>query len=229
MYVGSRDLARFALRVVKTPPRHVPRRCSLIRRNPTQRDNFQVGTHQTDRIRRHSHFYSFATNTKNMAPRRGAEVEQEPALGGLKFNEPLSWRAGKAIPIGELHKRLDALSNELQDMDQEETDKNSLTGVAKELAAHNLLSHKDKGVRAFTACCLVDVLKLCAPDAPFTGSQLKVYTQSSFEAHVADYVTRIYLLYLLRLYFPHFRIRQTHITRNTNMFLYHLQKSRVLS
>ncbi|KAG9245402.1 armadillo-type protein [Calycina marina] len=108
-----------------------------------------------------------------MAPRRGAEVEQEPAPVALKFNEPLSWRAGKAIPIAELHKRLDALSTELQEMDQEETDKDSLAGVAKELAAHTLLSHKDKGVRALTACCLVDVLKLCAPDAPFTGTQLK--------------------------------------------------------
>ncbi|KAH8594999.1 armadillo-type protein [Bisporella sp. PMI_857] len=103
-----------------------------------------------------------------MAPR-----EQEPALLGLNFNQPLSWRAGKPIATGELHKRLDALSNELSEMDQEEIDKSSLTGVAKELAAHNLLSHKDKGVRAFAACCLVDVLKLCAPDAPFTGTQLK--------------------------------------------------------
>ncbi|KAE8454103.1 hypothetical protein EG329_005026 [Mollisiaceae sp. DMI_Dod_QoI] len=110
-----------------------------------------------------------------MAPRRGAAevVAEEPQLGGLTFNEPLSWRAGKPIPTGDLLRRLDALSTELRDMDQEETDKDSLTKVAKELAGQNLLSHKDKGVRAFTACCLVDVLKICAPDAPFTPSQLK--------------------------------------------------------
>ena len=104
-----------------------------------------------------------------MAPR-----EQEPALRELSFSQPLSWKAGRPIPTAELLKRLDALSNELSDMDQEETENGSLTKVAKELAAHNLLSHKDKGVRAFTACCLVDILKLCAPDAPFTGTQLKV-------------------------------------------------------
>ena len=110
-----------------------------------------------------------------MAPRRGAEiVAQEQHASGLTFNAPLSWRAGKAIPTADLLKRLDALSNELREMDQEETDKESLTKVAKELAGQNLLSHKDKGVRAFTACCLVDVLKICAPDAPFTGTQLKV-------------------------------------------------------
>ncbi|KAH6664832.1 armadillo-type protein [Halenospora varia] len=108
-----------------------------------------------------------------MAPRRsGAEIE-EPQGVGLSFHEPLSWRAGKPIPTGELLRRLDTLSNELREIDQEEVDKDSFTKVAKELAGQSLLSHKDKGVRAFTACCLVDVLKLCAPDAPFTGSQLK--------------------------------------------------------
>lgn len=110
-----------------------------------------------------------------MAPRRSAAAEVVESEGvGLKFNEPLSWRAGKPIATGELLRRLDALSNELREMDQEATDKNSLTKVAKELAGQHLLGHKDRGVRAFAACCLVDVLKLCAPDAPFTGSQLRV-------------------------------------------------------
>lgn len=111
-----------------------------------------------------------------MAPRRAAEpVEEEPQAGGLVFNESLSWRAGKPIATGVLLKRLDVLSNELREMDQEEIDKDSLTKVAGELAGQHLLGHKDKGVRAFTGCCLVDVLKLCAPDAPFSGSQLKVW------------------------------------------------------
>jgi sister-chromatid-cohesion protein PDS5 len=101
-------------------------------------------------------------------------VEEGSQHIGLKFSEPLSWRAGKAIPTSELLRRLNELTSELRDMDQEEVDKGSLTNVAKELAGHNLLQHKDRGVRAFTACCLVDVLKLCAPDAPFTASQLKV-------------------------------------------------------
>ena len=109
-----------------------------------------------------------------MAPRRSAAMQEEQQLGGLSFNEPLSWRAGKPVPTGELLKRLDALSTELRDMDQEDTDKDSLRAVAKELAGQHLLGHKDKGVRAFTACCLVDILKICAPNAPFTGSQLKV-------------------------------------------------------
>ena len=123
-----------------------------------------------------------------MAPRRAAdpveeeqeeEEEQElqhaPVAGALVFNETLVWRAGKPIATGTLLKRLIALSDELREMDQDEIDKDSLTNVAGELAGQHLLGHKDKGVRAFTACCLVDVLKLCAPDAPFQPKQLQVW------------------------------------------------------
>lgn len=59
-------------------------------------------------------------------------------------------------------------------MEQEQIERESFTKVAKELVNPNLLMHKDKGVKALTAACLVDILRLCAPDAPFTGQQLKV-------------------------------------------------------
>lgn len=114
-----------------------------------------------------------------MAPRRSAAAEaeeQDPDTGTvrLQFNEPLTWRPGKPIPLDTLLKRLDRLTKELAEMDQETTDPSSLTKIAKEVASHQLLNHKDKGVRAYTACCVVDILRLCAPDAPFTPSQLKV-------------------------------------------------------
>jgi hypothetical protein len=131
--------------------------------------------YQTQRLGFYYRYHCATTNAIVMAPRRGAEVQQEEQLGGLKFNQTLSWRAGKAIPTVELIKRLETLATELRELDQELTDKDSLGKVAKELAGQNLLSHKDKGVRAFAACCLVDVLKLCAPDAPFTGTQLRVW------------------------------------------------------
>lgn len=97
-------------------------------------------------------------------------------ISGLAFNEPLSWRAGKAIPIADLLRRLQALFKEMRGMEQEENERDSFTKVAKELANSNLLAHKDKGVKAWTACCLVEILRLCAPDAPYTGQQLKVST-----------------------------------------------------
>lgn len=92
----------------------------------------------------------------------------------LQFNEPLSWRAGKAIPISDLLSRLQTLANELRKLDQEEIERDSLRKVSQDLGGGHLLAHRDKGVRAWTACCVVDVLRLCAPDAPFTERQLKV-------------------------------------------------------
>lgn len=98
----------------------------------------------------------------------------EGGLRRLQFNEPISWRAGNPIGVADLLDRLERLANELRDMDQEETDTDSLTPIARHLAHSNLLGHKDKGIRAWTACCVVDVLRLCAPNAPYTQSQLKV-------------------------------------------------------
>ena len=101
-------------------------------------------------------------------------MEVEANRPGLQFNEELSWRAGKSIAIADLLRRLQALHKEMRDMEQEENERDSFTRVAKDLASPNLLAHKDKGVKAWTACCLVDILRLCAPDAPYTGQQLKV-------------------------------------------------------
>ncbi|KAI4133362.1 MAG: hypothetical protein LQ338_000262 [Usnochroma carphineum] len=101
------------------------------------------------------------------------EMEEPQPMPGLQFNEPLSWRAGKPIPVADLLRRLSALSKEMQEMDQEENERGSFTKVAKELVNPNLLAHKDKGVRALTAACLVDILRLCAPDAPYIGQQLR--------------------------------------------------------
>ena len=70
-------------------------------------------------------------------------------------------------------------------MEQESIDVNSLTKVAKELASTNLITHKDRGIRAFTACCLVDILRICAPDAPFTPAQLKV-SKNNWQIAVAE-------------------------------------------
>lgn len=110
------------------------------------------------------------------------EDEDQHAMPGLQFNETLSWRAGKPIAVADLLRRLQALSKEMRKMEQEENERASFTPVAKELANPNLLAHKDKGVKAWTACCLVDILRLCAPDAPYTGQQLKVCGDGSWEA-----------------------------------------------
>lgn len=103
-----------------------------------------------------------------------ADEQQKQGIG-LRFKDPLSWRAGKAIPVADLLSRLQNLFNELRQLEQEELERPSLTKVSQELANGHLLGHRDKGVRAWAACCVVEILRLCAPDAPFTGPQLKVY------------------------------------------------------
>jgi sister chromatid cohesion protein PDS5 len=105
-----------------------------------------------------------------------ADEELHESLAGLQFNESLTWRAGKPIAVAELLRRLQALSQELRSLDQEDAQRESLLPAAKDLASSNLLSHKDKGVRAWTACCVVDMFRLCAPKAPYTAAQLKVGT-----------------------------------------------------
>ena len=114
--------------------------------------------------------------------------EPQHELPGLQFNEPLSWRAGKPIAIADLLRRLQALSKEMKSMEQEENERDSFLKVAKELVSPNLLGHKDKGIKAWTACCLVDILRLCAPDAPYTGQQLKVskHAEETVNLHIAD-------------------------------------------
>ncbi|KIX08027.1 uncharacterized protein Z518_02682 [Rhinocladiella mackenziei CBS 650.93] len=102
-----------------------------------------------------------------------ASKERAYDIPGLEFGETLSWRAGKAIPVAELLARLQKLAAELRHFDLDQVDSRSFTTLAHDLANANLLGHKDKGVRAWTVSCIVDVLKICAPDAPFVDSQLK--------------------------------------------------------
>lgn len=43
----------------------------------------------------------------------------------------------------------------------------------KQLIDRIILHHKDRGVKAYAACCLADLLRLYAPDAPYTGDELR--------------------------------------------------------
>lgn len=102
------------------------------------------------------------------------EEEEAEGVKKLRFNQTLVGKPGKQLGVTELLARLKALCDELRDMDQDEADTESLTRSAKELASPSLIHHKDAGVRAWTACCIVEMFRLFAPNAPYTASQLKV-------------------------------------------------------
>ncbi|KAF2650101.1 hypothetical protein K491DRAFT_721063 [Lophiostoma macrostomum CBS 122681] len=101
------------------------------------------------------------------------QEQEQDAPQRLRFKQALVGRPGKQIGVGDLLSRLKTLVEELRPMEQEDADRESLEPVAKELAHPTLLTHKDVGVRAWTACCIVDMFRLCAPDAPYTAAQLK--------------------------------------------------------
>ncbi|KAJ3163478.1 hypothetical protein HDU86_000057 [Geranomyces michiganensis] len=65
------------------------------------------------------------------------------------------------------------LHDDLAKMEQETVDLQSLMTVQKDLRAPSLISHRDKGVKALTACCLAEILRLFAPDAPYSQNQLR--------------------------------------------------------
>ncbi|KAF1344561.1 armadillo-type protein [Delphinella strobiligena] len=104
-------------------------------------------------------------------------LEEQQSVEGaphvLRFNEALTWRAGKPIAVAELLRRLKSLHQELSELEQEDADRDSLVPIAQQLAQHNLLGHKDRGIKAWTTLCIVEMFKLLAPNAPFKPSQLK--------------------------------------------------------
>ncbi|KAG9597987.1 hypothetical protein KCU97_g4117, partial [Aureobasidium melanogenum] len=110
------------------------------------------------------------------APAEQEQEEEHQSIEGgprpLDFHESLNWRAGKPIAVAELLRRLRTLHTELSQLDQEDAHRDSLVPVAQELAHRNLLEHRDRGVKAWTALCIVEMFKLLAPDAPFKAAQL---------------------------------------------------------
>ncbi|CAG8738368.1 4211_t:CDS:10, partial [Dentiscutata erythropus] len=94
-------------------------------------------------------------------------------LNRLQFKQKLVTSSAKPITTQELLKRLKNLFGEISKTDQEEIETDSLKNVTRELIHNSLLSHKDKGVKAYAACCISDLLRLYAPDAPYTDKELR--------------------------------------------------------
>ncbi|KAG9013484.1 hypothetical protein FRB94_002559 [Tulasnella sp. JGI-2019a] len=95
-------------------------------------------------------------------------TSRAPVAEKLTFSDKLV----KGHPTDVLIKKLKVLHSELAEIDQERVDAKSLSTVRKELIHTSLLLHKDKGVKAYVACCLADLLRLYAPDAPYTAHEL---------------------------------------------------------
>jgi len=102
---------------------------------------------------------------------------QAPAKNRLTFHEKL---AGKGTSTDALLKKLKTLHTQLAALDQETVEVKSLSTARSELINNSLLLHKDRGVKAYTACCLADILRLYAPEAPYTQHELRDIFQFFF-------------------------------------------------
>lgn len=120
---------------------------------------------------------------REATPEEAAQEMEMDGVQPLEFNEPVTWKPGKAIPVAELLRRLKTLSEELKSTEQELADRETLSPKAQELASGLLLGHKDKGVRAYALLCIVEMFRLLAPNAPYKQGQLKeIFTL--FTSHV---------------------------------------------
>ncbi|KAJ1949502.1 Sister chromatid cohesion protein pds5, partial [Linderina macrospora] len=79
----------------------------------------------------------------------------------------------KTVAVSELFKQLKRLSKELNALEQETVDTQSLDAVTKQMLAASLLKHKEPGVISYVACCIADLLRLYAPEAPYNDSEIK--------------------------------------------------------
>lgn len=86
----------------------------------------------------------------------------------------------KPIPTKELLARLQKLSDDLSAVDQLNVLPDDYTKVAQDLANKKLLNHQNVGIRAFACCALADILRIFAPDAPFTPAELSRIFKSFF-------------------------------------------------
>lgn len=69
--------------------------------------------------------------------------------------------------------RLRELHRELAGIEQGAVDTRELDALCAEVARPALLEHRDASSRAYGACILADMLRLYAPNAPFSARQLK--------------------------------------------------------
>ncbi len=109
-----------------------------------------------------------------VAQTRGAG---QASLQKLKFHDKL---VGKGLSTDVLLKKLKNLHTQLAELDQDRVDTATLATVRKELTHNTILLHKDRGVKAHAACCLADILRLFAPDAPYTHNELRDIFQFFF-------------------------------------------------
>uniref|UniRef100_A0A8C6LQD0 PDS5 cohesin associated factor A n=1 Tax=Nothobranchius furzeri TaxID=105023 RepID=A0A8C6LQD0_NOTFU len=101
---------------------------------------------------------------------------QKPAGDGKIIYPPGVKEITDKISNDEVVKRLKMVVKTYMDMDQDsEEEKQQYLGLALHLASEFFLRNPNKDVRLLVACCLADIFRIYAPEAPYTShDKLKV-------------------------------------------------------
>ncbi|RCK67573.1 Sister chromatid cohesion protein PDS5 [Candida viswanathii] len=94
---------------------------------------------------------------------------ESESSSSIKFDKPIIPTVKAPISNKELINRLVCLHDELSNIDDSSVDLSSYTAS---LVNKKLLSHSSVGVQAYLCCCLSDILRIFAPNAPYSAQQL---------------------------------------------------------
>ena len=67
---------------------------------------------------------------------------------------------------------LKLLAKAFQEMAQDENNASEYKQLALYLVSEFFLDHRNKDVRLLVACCIADIFRVFAPEAPFTDSEV---------------------------------------------------------
>lgn len=56
-----------------------------------------------------------------------------------------------------------------------------LENIAAQLIQSHLIEHSEKNITILAACCLYDIFRVYAPDAPYSQEQMEVTIKQSFK------------------------------------------------
>ncbi|CAI5757995.1 unnamed protein product [Candida verbasci] len=97
------------------------------------------------------------------------------------FVLPLISTVKQSIPSKELINRLSILQDKLSILDDNEIDLNDLKSIKQDLINPKLLHNTNASVQAIVSCCVSDILRIFAPNAPYTSQELSDLFQVFFK------------------------------------------------
>lgn len=106
--------------------------------------------------------------------------ETELTKTTLLFNKTIISTPQNPIATKDLLIRLQQLSDELSTIDQENPNFSSIEKYKQDLVNPKLLKSNHIGVQAYVCCAISDILRIYAPDAPFTSDDISAIFKMFF-------------------------------------------------